>query len=169
MITPAPAYAEKPVGGPLEELIGEGISIAPLAKLDLDRLVDELLREGVLTSPLKDGLQEQLLGLSSSPKNNDPCYGFRRGTGQLCTNYAQGHHYQVGDSFTLSISTNIDAYFVLFKWQNGRWSWFLIGWVPGPGGRNFTENVQAPSPATVVLVAVNLLNWDYGWYWYEVM
>ena len=121
-----------------------------------------------LTSLLKDGFQEQVPDLSS-PLKSHACYGFQRGTGQLCTNYAQGHHYQVEDSFTLSINTNVNAYFVLFKWQNGRWNWFLIGWVPGPGGRNFTENVQSPSPATVVLVAINLLNWDYGWYWYEVM
>ncbi len=168
MIALVPGYAQDPEGEPLEGIIVEGIPISPPTELHLERLADELLRNGVLSSPLKDGPQETSPDLWPSLQTDGSCYDFLGETGQLCNHYAQGHSYQEGNSFTLSINTTPDAYFVLFKWQNGRWNSFLIGSVPGPGGRDFIENVQGPSPGNVVLVAVNVLNGDYGWYWYNV-
>ena len=168
LIAMIPGYAQDPEGEPLEGTIVEGIPISPPTELHLERLAEELLRDGVLTSPLKDGPQETSPDLSSSLRAGGSCYDFLGGTGQLCNHYAQGHSYPEGDSFTLSINTTPDAYFGLYKWQNGRWNSFPIGSVPGPGGRDFIENVQGPAPGNVVLVAVNLLNGDYGWYWYNV-
>ena len=167
MIALVPGYAQNPEGEPLAGPIAEGIPSSPPAELDLERLTKELIQDGVPGSPLRDGALKALPDPSSF-QTDALCYDFQEGTGQLCSPYAQGHSYQVGDSFTLSINTTPDANFVLYKWQNGRWSSFPIGSVPGPGSRDFVENVQGPAPANVVLIAVNLLNGDYGWYWYSV-
>ena len=169
LIAPIPAYAEEPGAGPMEGPIVEGIPIVPPAELDLERLTEELLRDGVPTSLLKDGLPEQLPDLSSPLQNNDPCYGFAYGTGTLCTAYPRGHSYPVGNSFTLTINTTPTAFLVLLKWQNGQWKYYVAGWVQGPGTKNFIEVVTVPRPGVAILIAVNLLNGDYGWYWYNVV
>jgi len=169
LICPIPAYAEDPEGGPMEGPTAGGIPIAPPAELDLERLAEELLRDGVPTSLLKDSALEQLPALSSSLKKNDPCYGFAYGTGTLCTGYPMGQSYPVGNSFTLTINTTPTAFLVIFKWQNGQWKYYVAGWLQGPGTKNFIEVVTVPRPGVAILIAVNLLNGDYAWYWYNVV